>query len=65
MEDKIKITALFFSKQRVIGNPQLDRLLELDDLWTKIYNEHRRYGFSEASLLANETVIREIFKKEN
>lgn len=65
MEDEIKLLSLFFSRQRVIGNPQLDKLLELDDLATKIYSENRRNGFSEASLLANEAVIREILKKEN
>jgi hypothetical protein len=61
MEDKIKLISLFFSKQRIIGCPQLDELFELDDLWKKIYNENRiKHNFGEAALMANEKVIKKI-----
>jgi hypothetical protein len=61
MENKIKLLSLFFSKQRVMGCPQLDELFELDDLWKKIYNENRiKHSFGEAELMANEEVIKKI-----
>ena len=63
MEDKVQLISLFFSKQRVYGDSHLNKLLELDNLWKTIYEEHRRYDFSNASLLANEAVVREILTK--
>lgn len=41
MEEKVKLLALFFSKQRVIDSPHLDYLLELDDIANEIYQKYR------------------------
>lgn len=58
MSEQIELLAKFFSKARIIDDPLLDKLLKLDDLRQKVYNEHRiKKGFYQAELLANEAVI--------
>jgi hypothetical protein len=63
-EYKIKLLANFFAKSRIINDTDLDKLLELDDKWKEIYQEFRiKKGFLDASLLANEAVIKIVYEE--
>ena len=60
MEFKTKIIILskFFSKERIQGDSLLDKLFELDDIWSKVYEENRvKFSFSVAKEMANEKIL--------
>lgn len=62
-ERKINILAKFFQKSRYQNDPDLELLFGLDDMWNEKYRENRiKLDFSQAAVIANETVIEYIDK---
>jgi hypothetical protein len=58
-DEKVKLLALFFTKNRPVD--MYWQLLELDQLWGLVYEQHRIVkSFSEAELIANEAVIKHV-----
>lgn len=58
LQSKIIILSKFFSKERIQGDSLLEKLFELDDIWSKVYEENRiKYSFSTAKEMANEKVL--------
>ena len=58
MKEQIQLLAKFFNSTRIDNDPQIEELFKLDDLWHKVYKEHRfKKGFYEANILANEAII--------
>ena len=54
---------IFVQKARVVDDPRLDRLFELDDLYQKVYSDNRiRHDFFIAAQMAYMAVFNEIFK---
>ena len=62
LQSKILILSKFFTKERIQGDSLLDKLFELDDIWSKVYEENRiKYSFSTAKEMANEKVLNHVF----
>ena len=58
IEEKATIITKFFTKERIIDDPHLERLFSMDDEWNKAYQENRiKIGFSAAHILAGEVVV--------
>ncbi|MDF3076146.1 MAG: hypothetical protein K0S09_35 [Sphingobacteriaceae bacterium] len=59
--DAHQLLAKYFAGHRIEGDPQLEKLFELDALWTAEYQSNRiALGFEKAKLLANEGIINKV-----
>ena len=57
-QNKIILLSKFFVKERIQGDLLLDRLFELDDMWSKVYEENRiKFSFSVAKEMANKRIL--------
>ena len=57
-QNKIIILSKFFAKDRIQGDSLLEKLIELDDMWSKVYEENRiKFSFTAAKELANERIL--------
>ena len=55
---KTKILAKFFSNYRMENDPDLNILLDLDDIFKSVFDENKyKMSFDEARLKANEYII--------
>ncbi len=58
IEQRLRVLAKFFARNRFDGDPYLDALFGLDDYWDECYQSGRvRLGFVAAQTLANECVL--------
>jgi hypothetical protein len=58
---EIKLLAKYFSRTRVILDPDLNKLLELDDIYSEIYNANRiQKDFQSAQIMAFMGVIAKV-----
>jgi len=65
IEEKVRILAKFFLKNRVEGDPYIERLFLLDDYWNEVYTANRiRLSFESAHILANEYVIAKVLSDD-
>ena len=57
-QNKIILLSKFFAKDRIQGDSLLEKLFELDDIWSKVYEENRiKFSFSVAKEMANERIL--------
>ena len=60
-EEMFRLLAKYASHQRLVDDPDLEKLLELDDLRRGVYEKHRiPTSFATAQLIAEETVFRHV-----
>ena len=60
-QNKIILLSKFFAKDRIQGDSLLEKLFELDDIWSKVYEENRiRFSFSTAREMANERILNHV-----
>jgi len=60
-EEMFRLLAKYASRQRLADDPDLEKLLELDDLRRSVYEDHRiPTSFAIAQLIAEETVFRHV-----
>ena len=57
--DKYRILAKFFANEKTSGDPDLNAIFELMDMWNKEYQKHRsKTSFRIAHIKANEYVLK-------
>ena len=55
----------FFAKDRIQGDSLLEKLFELDDIWSKVYEENRiKFSFSVAKEMANEKILLHVLSEK-
>ena len=60
---KNELCAIWMSKARIDKSKSLNLMLDLDNIWDKVYEENRiKLGFYNAALKANEKVLSIIYK---
>ena len=60
-EEMFRLLAKYASHQRIVDDPDLEKLLELDDMRREVYEDHRiPTDFATAQLIAEETVFRHV-----
>lgn len=60
-EQKVKLLAKYFAKERLETDEQLDMLFELEDIAKEAYEKNKRHSFSLGVLKANEAVLNAVF----
>lgn len=60
--ERMPVLIKYWSRRRVVDDPDLEELLRLDDLFESIYQANRRIDFGMAADMGMECVIKEIFR---
>ena len=64
-QNKIILLSKFFAKERIQGDLLLEKLFELDDMWSKVYEENRiKFSLSVAKVLANEKILLHVLSEK-
>ena len=64
-QNKIILLSKFFAKDRIQGDSLLEKLFELDDIWSKVYEENRiKFSFSVAKEMANEKILLHVLSEK-
>lgn len=62
IKERMPMLIKYWSRRRVMDDPDLEELLRLDDLFKSIYQANRRIDFGTAADMGMECVIKEIFR---
>ena len=64
-QTKIILLSKFFAKDRIQGDSLLEKLFEIDDIWSKVHEENRiKFSFSVAKELANEKILLHVLSEK-